>query len=155
MSFQVLGLPRGLYESYFQLSDDELSRLNMTRSQVTESNCIPCRVSLEDAEPGETVLLLNHAHMDEQSPYDSKYAIFVRERATEAALPVGTVPDHLQHRLLSVRGFSSEHHLKTAEVVEGPKLTPTIEKLLEETDVEYLHIHNAREGCYHAKVVRA
>lgn len=155
MTFKVIGLNKDKYESYFQLSSEELAERGVIRSQVVEPNSIPCRVSLVDAQPGETVLLLNHAHLDEQSPFDSKYAIYIREKALEANLPVNETPSHLNSRLLSVRGFSKKHHLQSADVVEGSVLKPAIKRFFEEADIEYLHIHNAREGCYHAKVVRS
>jgi hypothetical protein len=42
-----------------------------------------------------------------------------------------------------------------AEVVNGGELDATIEQLFTDENVSYLHIHNARPGCYNCGVVRA
>lgn len=43
----------------------------------------------------------------------------------------------------------------SAEVVEGSVLEDTIRTHFADEDVSYLHIHNARPGCYNCRVVRA
>ena len=67
----------------------------------------PCRVSLEDAKVGETVLLLPYTHHDVGSPYRASGPVFVRRHAAEARLGPGEVPQMLRHRLLSVRAYDA------------------------------------------------
>jgi hypothetical protein len=40
-------------------------------------------------------------------------------------------------------------------VVEGAEVHIAIERLLDDPDVEYLHLHNAQLGCYAARATRA
>ncbi len=42
-----------------------------------------------------------------------------------------------------------------AEVVNGTELEDSIRRLFANESVSYLHIHNARPGCYNCRVVRA
>ena len=42
-----------------------------------------------------------------------------------------------------------------AEVVEGTQLEPLIERLFGDQRVSFLHVHNARRGCYACRVDRA
>ena len=64
------------------------------------------------------------------------------------------MPDSLATRLLSVRAFDPEGMMIDADVVEGAALEPLIERMFEDPRVDYLHVHNARRGCYAARVDR-
>lgn len=155
MSFQVSGLGFGQFAPLVALSDAQLLALNARRLIADRHPGFPCRVSLVDALPGERVLLVNYEHLPVMSPYRARYAIYVRENATEARLEVGEIPPVLEQRLLSLRAFSAEGLLLDAEVSEGGQLRGTIERLLSPPEVAYLHVHNARPGCYAARVDRA
>ena len=61
----------------------------------------------------------------------------------------------LRHRLLSIRGYDAAAMMVAAEVVTGSDLEDTIQRLFANESVSYLHIHNARPGCYNCRVVRA
>ncbi|MGB0799278.1 MAG: DUF1203 domain-containing protein, partial [Planktomarina sp.] len=76
MSFQIDALPAIDFAPLFKLSDDELAARNAVRMTVTEYPGTPCRISLEDAQIGEDVILLNHAHLLAASPYAATHAIF-------------------------------------------------------------------------------
>ena len=66
------------------------------RMPVDARQGFPCCVSLEDADMGESVLLLNR-HLPVASPYRQRHAIFVREGAVEAAQFANEVPGNLPH----------------------------------------------------------
>ena len=84
MSFRITGLPVAEFQPLFALSDDALDPHTARRILVTERNATPCRVTLDDAEPGERVLLLNYQHQPAATPFQASYAIYVREDATDA-----------------------------------------------------------------------
>ena len=156
MSFRVSALPAAPFAPLFRLSDAELARIGAVRRVADRAPGFPCRVSLRDAEPGETVLLLHHEHQPAATPYRAGHAIYVREGATEARPAAGEVPALLRHRLLSVRAFDADGMLTDADVVEGAALEAAIERLLlAAPNAAYLHLHNARPGCYMARVDRA
>src|SRR5216684_6641260 len=91
-NFRVVALPRERFLPLFALDDDALRERSIRRSVVTESPGTPCRVSLEDAAPGERVLLLPFTHHDVASPYRASGPIYVREAAKTAQLLPGEVP---------------------------------------------------------------
>lgn len=155
MNFQISALPLAPFAPLFGLPDAELRARNAERRVVDQHPGFPCRVSLRDAEMGETVLLLNYEHQPAETPYRASHAIFVREGATEARPEPGEVPQVLRLRLLSVRAFDQRGMLLDADVVEGCILEPVIERLLARPDAAYLHLHNAKPGCYAARVDRA
>src|SRR5581483_8202710 len=79
MSFRISGLPLAPFAPLFGLSDEELASRSIQRHTADVSPGFPCRVSLQDAAPGETLLLLNYEHLSVASPYRSRYALYVRE----------------------------------------------------------------------------
>jgi len=155
MSFRISGLAAREFSGLFGLSDAELAARNALRVVADRHPGFPCRVSLVDAQPGERLLLLNYEHLPVTGPYRSRYAIYVRENASEAQLGVNEIPQVLQHRLLSLRAFDAAGMLLDADVAEGAALVPALEQLLAPPQVAYLHVHNARPGCFAARVDRA
>ena len=115
----------------------------------------PCRVSLVDAEPGEEVLLVPFTHHDVASPYRASGPIFVRVNAATARPEVNEVPAMIRSRLLSIRAYDAEAMMVASEVAEGRDLDDHIERAFSDARVEYLHLHNARPGCYNCRVDRA
>jgi hypothetical protein len=100
-------------------------------------------------------LLLNYEHLPVASPYRSRYAIYVRESAEEAALSADEVPQVLRRRFLSLRAFSQQGMLLDADTVDGSGIESLIEKMLDRLEVQYIHVHNAKPGCFAARVDRA
>lgn len=155
MSFQVHGLPAAQFNSLFDLSDNELARFGATRLTADACPGYPCRVSLADAKIGETVILTNFEHQPGDSPYRATHAIFVRENAEQRVPDVGTVPEVLRTRLISIRAFDDRHFMVDADVVDGTELSEAIPAMLSNPEVAYLHLHNAKPGCFAASVTRA
>lgn len=155
INFQFVALAKEMFESLTQLKDEELAKHNAQWITVDSNPGYPCRVSLADAEVGEKVLALAFFHHDVNSPYRASGPIFIREKADTAKLELNQVPEMLRHRLLSVRAYNPFKIMVGAEVVEGTALESTIEKLFQNTDVEYIHVHNANPGCFNCAVYRA
>jgi hypothetical protein len=79
MSFRITGLPAKPFDELFSLSDEALASRRAMRVVVDREHGYPCRISLTDAEPGQTVVLLNYEHQPADSPFRSNYAIYIRE----------------------------------------------------------------------------
>jgi hypothetical protein len=154
-NFQVVALPERLFESYQDMTPDQLLQHHAAWVSVDSSPGYPCRVTLEDAAVGEDVLALSFAHHQVSSPYRSAGPIFVRKGAKQAVLEVNDVPLMLRHRSLSIRGYNADALMIVAEVAQGSELEDTIARCFENPAVEYLHIHNAMPGCFNCAVVRA
>ena len=111
-------------------------------------------MSLADAQVGERLLLVNYEHLPVQTPYRSRYAVYVRENAVEAHPGVDEVPEVLRRRLLSLRAFDATGLLRHADVVEGRDLVGALDGMLGMPEVACVHIHNAKPGCFAAQAVR-
>ena len=157
MNFQISGLRRDQFAPLFGLSDEELKRLGAMRvlAEPTATSRFPCRISLRDASPGDPVLLVNFEHLPVASPYRSRYAVFVCENALEAQLEVNEIPEVMLHRPLSLRAFDGDGMLIDADLAQDGTLAPTIERLLGQARAQFVDAHNARHGCYVARIARA
>lgn len=119
-----------------------------TRVTATTQPGYPCRVSLQDAAPGEALLLFHHLHRDDEGPYRASGPIYIREHAEARHCAPGEVPDMLRPRLLSLRAYDARGWLIAADVVPGTELEGQLITLLTAPDVVEVDIHNARHGCY-------
>lgn len=155
MSFQVEALEPGRFAALFSLSDAMLAQNSARRMVVDSKPGFPCRVSLSDAEIGETVLLVNFEHQPNETPFKATHAVFVREDVEKAKPQPGVVPAGLASRLLSIRAFDGEHMMIGADVATGEAVPKAIDRLFDNPAVAYIHLHFAAPGCFAAKVSRA
>jgi hypothetical protein len=154
MGYVVTGLPLQPFRPLFALDDAALQARGVVRMQVDAKPGFPCRVTLEDAEPGGTVLLLPWRHHDVDTPYRADGPIFVSESARATGVSRNAVPDQQRSRLLSVRAYDAAGWMREAEVVEGDMLESLIASYFEDQGIDYLHVHNARRGCYACRIDR-
>ena len=153
--FQLVGLPDTPFAGLFTLPDDALARMNARRIVATESHGYPCRVSLEDARAGEELILLPFEHQPAATPYRASGPIFVRRGARQAILPAGHVPPYVATRLMSLRAYDGEDLIVSAEVLEGADVASALDRFFADGNVAYVHLHNARRGCYSCLARRA
>lgn len=154
MTFQINALPAEAFTEFFAMSDAELKAINATRMVVQSKPGSPCRVSLADAEIGETVVLLNYEHQPADSPYKASHAIFVREGVAQMQPKPDTVSEVMRSRVISLRLFDAQNMMIDADVVDGTVLAAAISKAFEDRNVAYAHLHNAKPGCFAASVTR-
>ncbi len=155
MNFQISGLDEGRFQHLFDQAPEVLAKHGVERMIAESRPGYPCRVSLEDVNIGESVLLMNYEHLPGSSPYRSSHAIFVKEGASRAIVAKNQIPEMMRIRLLSVRAFDANEMMIDADVVDGRDLKSTIENMLSIESVDFLHIHNAKRGCFIARADRA
>jgi len=155
MSFVITGLAPQSFAHLFGLPDDVLSLQNIVRKTVEAKPGYPCRITLQDAELGETVLLLNHESHSAPTPYASRYAIYVREGADFTATYRDELPPVFAGRPIALRLFSAEGMLLGADMGRGEELAAKIGLAFDRADVAYIHAHNAMHGCFSAEIRRA
>ena len=88
------------------------------------------------------------------TPYRASHAIFVREGATQAYDAVNQVPESMRLRLLSLRAYAADGMMLDADVVDGTAMEALIARLFANADVSYIHVHNAKRGCYAGRIDR-
>lgn len=155
MTFRISALPYAPFAPLFAMDDAALHARGARRMVADATPGFPCRVSLEDAAIGETLILVHHEHHTADTPFRASHAIYVREGAVEARPAPDAVPALLRTRLLSLRGFDEGGMMVAADAVEGTALEPAIDAMFADPAVASIHLHYAKPGCYAARDVRA
>jgi len=155
MSFVVTGLDPEPFAHLYGLSDAALKEQGAYRYTADSSPGFPDRIEMRDVEIGETLLLVNHASMDKETPYKASHAIFVREGADARYQEADVIPPVMHRRSLSLRAFDSTGMMLDAALAEGDAIAPTVERLLDSSSVDCIHAHYALRGCYAGLITRS
>lgn len=155
-SYAVTGLPVEQFAPLFGLPDEALAARGVVRKVVDSPTGYPSRIELEDAQVGDTVLLLNYEHQPADTPFRARHAIFVNEKARETRRTIGALPGALASRVaISLRAFDAAGVMLDADVASGAELEPLIARFFADPRIAYLHAHTASWGCYLARIDRA
>jgi len=153
-SFRLVGLAAENFEPFFAMSDAELAALGARRVVADAPVGFPCRVSPADAEAGDELLLLPFEHLSTGSPYRASGPVFVRRGARRAVLAPGEIPPYVTRRWMSVRAYDADDMMVAAEVCDGAEVRAVIERLIADEAVAFIHLHNAKRGCFSCRVER-
>ncbi len=154
MTYRIDGLDPAPFTPLFALDDAALAERGAMRVTAAADRGFPCRVSLEDAHAGETLILLHHVSHDVATPYRSAYAIYVREGVERAGPWVDAVPPVFEGRPLGLRGFGADGLLKTAALAAPGEADVAIRALFSDAAIAYIDAHNAAHGCFAARIER-
>lgn len=155
MDFQIRAMAPEPFARLFAMDAAELARHNAVRVTADCAPGYPCRVSLDDAPVGATLVLVNHRHLPAASPYQASHAIYVSEGARMARPQPNEVPPALRRRLLSLRAFDAAAMMLDADVAKGDEAADRIAGMLRDQRVTAVHIHFAKAGCFAAQAERA
>lgn len=154
MNYVISGLLIAAFQKYFDLDSGALLQRGIERRVADSKPGYPCRISLQDAEIGESLLLLNYLHHNVDGPYRASGPIYVREAALATARVRNTVPEQQRSRLLSVRAYDQQGGMRSADVIEGEVLDALIQRFFTDPQIAYLHVHNAKQGCFACRADR-
>lgn len=155
MAYRIEGLARDRFAPLFGQSDAALAAQGVVRVRAEAKPGYPCRITLEDAEPGETLLLLNHADHDVATPYRNAYAIYVREAAGATRVIEDAPPPVFANRPIALRAFDAQGMLRGAALALDNDSDAQIRALFARPEIVYIHAHNAAYGCFAARIDRA
>jgi hypothetical protein len=153
MTYMIEGLAPAAFESLFGMMDGELAARGAMRVTADSPAGYPCRISLEDAAPGEELILLNYVSHDVAGPFRTAYGIYVRKSAEPAAFE-DEAPPYLDRRTLGLRGFDAEGMLRGALLALPGEADARIRELFERPEIATIHAHNAAHGCFLARIER-
>ena len=154
MTYRIEGLAPAAFESLYGMMGGALAERNARRVVAEASRGWPCRVTLEDAREGDSLILLNHVSHDVATPYRSAYAIYVREGVREPAVYVDETPPVFEGRPLGLRGFDADGMLRHALLALPGEADAKIRALFARSEIETIHAHNAAHGCFAARIER-
>lgn len=154
MAYRIQGLARESFLPLFGMDDAELAARNARRVTADSDAGFPCRIGLDDARIGESLILLNFASHDVPTPFRTTYAIYVRENAGEPPCFVDAMPPCLDRRTLGLRGFDAAGMLRAATLAMPGEADRAARALLGTPEVASIHAHNATHGCFLALIER-
>lgn len=154
MTYRIRGLDPERFAPMFDMSAAELMAVRAERIVADAPRGFPCRVSLDDAEVGESLLLLNFVSHDVETPFRTAFAIYVRQIAQRRAEYVDSLPPIFEGRSLSLRGFGENAMLLDAKLIEPGAVDEGIRALFADRRIAYIQAHNAAHGCFHAHIER-
>ena len=140
MSFRITGLSPHPFRHLFGLSDKELAKHGAKRYVADTTPGYPDRIEVRDAEPGETLILLNYVHQPADNPYHASHAIFVREGAETAYDRTNEIPSAMRLRQISLRAFDAYDLMVDADLVDGREMEGH-RTLLCRSAIAYIHAH--------------
>jgi hypothetical protein len=155
MTYRISGLDPANFKTLRGADEVTLAAHNAVRVIADSKPGFPCRVSLEDAEPGESLILLHHVSHDVATPFRSAYAIYVRETADHAASFIDELPPVFANRPMAFRAFDAEGMLRNASLAAPGEADAAIQNLFEAPEIAYIDAHNAAHGCFAARVERS
>ena len=155
MTYKITGLARSQFAHLIGLSDEALATHDAARMTADGRPSFPCRIQLDDAKAGETLLLVNHVSHDGNNPYRASHAIFVSESASEPAIYEDEVPPALARRILSLRAFDANGMMTDAALAQPGEADAAIRQMLANDAVDHIDAHNATRGCFAARIDRA
>ena len=154
MSFRITGLSPRPFQHLFGLPDEQLAKHGAKRYVADTKPGYPDRIELRDAEPGETLILLNYVHQPADNPYHASHAIFVCEGAETAYDRINEIPDAMRLRQISLRAFDADDLMVDADLVDGREMESVIERFFADPHIAYIQAHYAKRGCYAARIDR-
>ena len=109
MAYSIAGLPVEPFKPFFGLPDEELAKHHIVRVTADAPVGYPCRVLLEDAKPGNTLLLVNHYFV--RYLYGHEAVDRIVEGSPDVLIENGIVlKDRLQKELITVAELASAAH---------------------------------------------
>ncbi|MCA1748616.1 MAG: DUF1203 domain-containing protein [Parasphingopyxis sp.] len=155
MTYRITGLAPEPFADLRGAEEAALAAAGARRVIAQSKPGYPCRISLEDAEVGERLILLHHVSHDVDTPYRSAYAIYLRENAGAAAVYEDALPPVMEGRPIAMRGFDEAGMLLDAALALPGEADAAIRRLFYNRDIAYIDAHNAAHGCFAARVERA
>ena len=154
MAYRIDGLSPARFQDLYGLPDEALAERGALRVTADKTPGFPCRITLEDAEPGERMILLNHISQDAPTPFRASHAIFVREGAAEAPAYVDALPPVFATRTLGLRGFDESGMMRDGLLALPGEADEKIRRLFEQPEIASIHAHTAAYGCFIARIER-
>lgn len=155
MSFRITGLDPTGFQHLWDADPDTLTAANAIRLRADTTPGYPDRITLEDASIGQEVILLNHASQPADTPFRATHAIYVTDGSQARFDAIATVPPAMLKRPQSLRGFDATGMMRAADLAEGDAISEVIQRLFDDPEIIEIHAHNARQGCFMARITRA
>lgn len=116
----------------------------------------PCRLCLHAFAVGEDRrILFTLDPFAGLQPLPLPGPVFIHEGACVRHAEDDGFPADIRGRALTIQGFGAGRRLIAEEHVADTSVDPVVERLLDRSDVLYLHVRDTAAGCYDFRIERA
>ena len=126
---------------------------NRLKTQVCDGP-VPCRSCLRLTTAGDEVMLLAHSPFTSSGPYAEVGPIFIHSQACDQYPSPDFFPDDFSNRRMVLRAYSVAGEIADAQVCEPGEHNDVIDRLFENSEVEFIHARNVAYGCYLFRIDR-
>jgi len=153
--FRFVALPPSVAHEVRRTRRDAWGNVDLTPVRVDREGAYPCRACLEDARPGEDVILFSYSPFDGQCAYRTVGPIFIHEKECTPLAASDAIPELLAKRLLALRAYDEGGRtMVDCAVVEGREMEAAARRMLGDPRTSTIHVHNARPGCFACVIER-
>lgn len=121
---------------------------NSLTTHVDHEGGSPCRHCLQNAKPGDELIVLSYSPWAESHPYREVGPIFIHAnpcpRYEESSFP----PEMLARRTFALRAYNREDTIADASLATEADFEEKIDALFSNEEVVNVHVRNAAYGCY-------
>lgn len=124
----------------------------------SDGDGVPCRHCLKDVAAGEDFLVLAYRPFPALQPYAETGPIFLHAAPCERAAEANSIPPMLAKRKAHlIKGYGVDDRIVygTGQVVMPGDLEAEASKILERSDIAYVHVRSAVNNCYTCRIDRA
>jgi hypothetical protein len=115
----------------------------------------PCRQCLRNAQPGERMVLAGYSPFRQPGVYKEVGPIYIHADECEPYADSEAFPPEIKKgRTLTLRAYNHQHAIQDALLADEKTAEQTLERLLGDERVAYVHARNAAYGCFMCAVER-
>jgi len=116
----------------------------------------PCRLCLRFFRRGEERrILFTYDAFEGTETLPLPGPVFIHESPCVRYPEDGGFPTHLGEHRLTLNAYGHGRQLRAETIVDDGRVEPAIERLLDRTDVDYIHVRDTNAGCYDLRIERA
>lgn len=116
----------------------------------------PCRLCLRTFAVGrERRILFTYDPFEESGANPLPGPVFIHESACRRYPENAGFPQELLRHALTLAAYGQDRRLLAEEHVSNGKIEPVLERLLGQSDVDYIHVRDTEAGCFDFRIERA
>jgi len=150
-TFRIVPLPTEVAEEARQMAKSGAADHAVIK--VDSATSYPCRHCLRWAKPGERVILFPYASIPAGHPYSEIGPIFVHAEPCERYGATREYPADFRNGR-AFRAYDANYNMIDAEVADTNEPEAVIEKLLQNSETEFVDARSVTRGCFTFRIQR-
>lgn len=124
---------------------------------VSDGGGVPCRHCQQDVAKGEDYLILAYSPFPKPQPFSETGPIFLHAQPCPRYPENDIVPPmFLKRESYLLKGYGRDDRIVygTGQIVKSPDIAKAAEAILEQSEVEYIHVRSALNNCFSCRIDR-